>query len=440
MEFHFNKSFGSNRNNGNFGSNDTYTETTYTSYGESIGDSFKGIFVGMILLVVSIGLLWWNEGRSVDQADALNEMQEKIVTLPNTEYNAQYDNQPVLVHGMVKPLHKVIDPEFGIQSDGLVLRKTVQMYQWKERKESQSQDKLGGGTETVTTYTYSKEWSSTYNDSTLFKQQAGHQNPLMMHKGATYSTDAQMGDFHLDAHVVRRVGASTPYPGLADMPYYIGDAKNYRSFLYLGMDPDIPQIGDYKITYTYAPAGVYTFAAKQSGRSLMGYTTDNGKELLFARSGTVSAESIFKEELEFNALLTWILRGVGLVMMYIALSMMMGIIATFAKVVPIFGSLIGGVTGLIAGALTLLLGSLVIALAWFSSRPLLSLIIIGVGVSVAFVLGKLGKKSKQASSQRASYTPPTGDEPTPPKQEESDGDQSTTPPPRGGSTPPPRDV
>ncbi len=413
---------------------DKFTETSYTSYGENIGNSFKGIFVGFILLIVSIVLLWWNEGRSVEQASALKEMQEKITTLPDTSYNAQYDGKAVLLQGMVKPLNEVVDPEFGVKTDGLVLRKSVQMYQWKENKESKSQDKLGGGTETVTTYTYVKVWSSSENNSISFKHPQGHQNPAMTHKGGTYSTDAQLGDFHLDKNVVNYIGASESYPGLSQMPYYVGDAKNYKTYLYLGINPSTPQIGDVKITYTYAPAGEYTFAGKQSGKSLMHYTTDNGKDFIFVRSGKVSAKSIFKEEQDANAALTWILRGVGLLVMFFGFMMMMSLLATLAKVIPMLGSLVGGVTSIIAGALTLVLGSLIIALAWFSSRPIMSLIIIAIGVGIAFVLGKLGKKkgmtanknSTPASAQRTSNgsTPPT----------------SPTPPSRGASTPPVRET
>jgi len=415
---------------------DKFTETSYTSYGENIGNSFKGIFIGLILLIVSIVLLWWNEGRSVEQATALKEMQEKIITLPDTSYNAKYDNKAVLIHGAVKPLHEVVDPEFGVKTDGLVLRKNVEMYQWKEHEESKSQDKLGGGTETVTTYTYSKGWSPHEINSMTFKYPQGHQNPVLTHKGGSYSTDGQLGDFHLDKNIINSIRTSEQYPGLAQMPDYIGDAKNYKSFLYIGIDPNMPQIGDIKITYTYAPAGEYTFAAKQSGKSLMYYTTDNGKEFLFVRSGKVSAQSIFKEELEANAFLTWILRGTGLLLMFIAFSMMMGLLATLAKVIPMLGSLVGGVTSIIAGTLTLVLGSLIIALAWFSSRPMMSLIIIAVGVGIAFALGKFGKKKGAVSGGRSTPPPasaqnvPTGSTPPP----------SPTPPSRGTSTPPARET
>ncbi len=422
--------------------NDRFTEVTHTSYGQNIGNSFKGIFVGILLLIGAIILLWWNEGRSVEQAAALNEMKEKITTLPDTRYDVKHEGQAVLVQGLVKPLSEVVDPEFGVRTNGLVLRKTAQMYQWKENTSSKSEEKLGGGTETVTTYEYVKEWSSMQIDSSSFKRPSGHQNPMMNHKSQTYTTDAQLGDFHLDRSMVGNIGASQGYHGLAELPEQIGLAKNYKSFLYIGEFPNTPKVGDVKITYSYAPSAIYTYAAKEQGKSLTPYVTGNGKSFVFVRSGKVAAQTIFKEELDANAALTWILRGVGLLLMFVAFTMMMGIIATFAKVIPMLGSLVGGVTSIIAGALTLVLGSLIIALAWFSSRPMMSLIIIVVGVGIAVMLGKLGKKKGTSQlNHETSHETSTASEATPPSRQ-----SSATPPPRtqtkedvkSEATPPPR--
>ena len=78
-----------------------FTETTHTSYGSNISNSFKGIIIGVIFVLISIVLLWWNEGRSIAQTIALNEMKEKIITLPNTKYSAEYNNKVILLQGNV---------------------------------------------------------------------------------------------------------------------------------------------------------------------------------------------------------------------------------------------------------------------------------------------------------------------------------------------------
>ncbi|CUV66246.1 conserved membrane hypothetical protein [Sulfurovum sp. enrichment culture clone C5] len=368
---------------------DHFTEKSYTGYGQNIGNSLKGIFFGFLFLIGSIVLLWWNEGRSVEQSTALHEMKENIITLPDTKYSAKYNGQPALLQGEIKPLNELIDSAFGIHSDGLKLNRIVEMYQWKENTSSKSEDKLGGGTETVTTYDYVKEWSSSEINSDSFKHPEGHQNPKMLYKSETFVTDAKIGDFHLDKAVVDHISTSEDYVELnttSDL-----NVTNHKNFLYIGKDAGQPQIGDIKISYKNAPAGVYTIAAKIQGGTLTDYMTENGKNFIFVRSGKVSAENIFKSELESNSILTWILRGVGLVLMFMGFSMMMGILSTLAKVIPFLGSLVGGVTGIIAGVLTLVVGSIVIALAWLSSRPLLSLGILVAGVIIAIVIGRFGK-------------------------------------------------
>jgi len=383
---------------------DRYTQTEYTGYAENIGNSLKGILFGLLLLIASIVLLWWNEGRSVAQADALEEMQEKIMPLPSAAYDAASDGKAVLVQGKIEPISVVTDAQYGVSTDGLVLRRKVQMYQWRETSRSQSQDKLGGGTETVTTYEYSRVWSSVPIDSSRFKKPEGHENPQMNEQGAFFASDAQMGDFHLDRTMVERIGANRPLD-LSTVTPRTEAFKSYGGFLYGGKDPAMPQVGDLKISYTYAPAGLYTVAAKQSGRALVPYVTQNGKQLAFFREGRVDAGTIFRQELESNAMLTWALRFVGLILMFSAFSLILDPLRAIAKVIPFMGSLVSGANGIVAGVMTLLLGSLVIALAWLSARPLLSVSIIAIGVATAWGLGKFGaKKGKRLDASVSSET------------------------------------
>lgn len=419
---------------------DHYTETTHTSYGQNIGNSFKGIITGIIFVVISVVLLWWNEGRSVDQQNALKEMQGAIQTLPNTKYDAKYNNQAVLVQGEVKPNGVVQDPIFGIKSPVLILKRNVEMYQWKEKTSTHSEDKVGGGTETTTTYDYVKEWSSSQISSSSFKYPQGHHNPTMAYKTEEYVTDATMGDFHLAKNIVSKFSPSKSFGDLSSLPKRIGDVDNHGAFLYKGYNPNAPQIGDLRITFSYAGGGEYSIAAKLSNKEIVSYDTKNGKHFVFIRSGKVSSEQIFKEEHEANAILTWILRAVGLLIMYIGFNMILRPLVAVANVIPFIGSLIGAGTGLISAALTFILGPIIIAMAWFASRPLLSLSIIGIGVAIAVVLSM---KSKKKVAAMGSTPPPSPNRTTetpsaPPSREVPVEESNTPPPPPSDGTPPPR--
>jgi len=408
---------------------DHFTETTRTSYGQNIGNSFKGILFGFVLIAISIGLIWWNEGRSVERADALSSMSENIVTLQGTNYEMTNDSKAVLIQGEVKALSKLKDEMFGVESDGLALRRTVMMYQWKENKTTRTEEKVGGSTETITEYDYVKEWAFGRNDSSSFKHREGHENPMLDYKTQNYLSDANLGDFYLSKNVVGYISASRAYDGLSTLPKKIGQATNYNSYLYIGKDPSTPLVGDVKISYSYTPTGVYTFAAKQDGKNLSAFRTKNGTSLLFARTGRVDAATIFQEEQDANAMLTWILRGAGLFMMFIGFTLIMGPLATLANVLPFLGSLVGGVTSIVAGVLTILLGSIVIALAWFGARPMLSLALIVVGVGVTVFAMKF-KKSDTSDEKRDSHRQNRDEEDVQPPRREAKPDENAQPPKR----------
>jgi len=404
---------------------DHYSETTRTSYGQNIGNSFKGIIAGITFVVISMGVLWWNEGRSVDQKNALQEMQGVIETLPNTQYDPQYNNKAILAQGKVTPNGVVQDPIFGIKSPVLILKRKVEMYQWHEKSQTHSEDKVGGGTETTTTYEYYKDWSSDEISSSSFKITQGHQNPSMAYPTEAFVSEATMGDFHLAKSIVSQFRPNQSFGDLSSLPKRIGDVDNHGSFLYKGDNPNAPKVGDLRITYFYAGGGEYSIAAKLSNKNIVPYDTKNGKHFVFIRSGKVSAEQIFKEEYKANAILTWILRAVGLLVMFIGFNAILRPLVAVANVIPFIGSIIGAGTGLVSFILTLILGSFVIALAWFASRPMLSLSIIGIGITIAALLSIKGKKKAAAMGSTPPPSPTTREEATP-----SSSSEGSMPPPR----------
>lgn len=52
----------------------------------------------------------------------------------------------------------------------LSLQRNVEMYAWVENKETTTKDKVGGGQEETTTYTYEKKWTDEPQDSSVFKE------------------------------------------------------------------------------------------------------------------------------------------------------------------------------------------------------------------------------------------------------------------------------
>ena len=61
---------------------DRFTVTTHESWFSRMGSAFKGILVGILLLIAWVILLWWNEGRAVLTAEGLTEGAGLVISVP----------------------------------------------------------------------------------------------------------------------------------------------------------------------------------------------------------------------------------------------------------------------------------------------------------------------------------------------------------------------
>ena len=155
-----------------------YTETTTQSWGSRLGDSIKGIIVGIILFIVSFPLLFWNEGNSVKVAKALEEGRGITVEVQDiSKIDPANDGKLVHMTGDATTQDVLKDTEFGIEYNGMMLYRHVEFFQWVEKTHEETKKNFGGSETTVTTYTYEKRWCDKPVDSTTFKE-AGHANQV----------------------------------------------------------------------------------------------------------------------------------------------------------------------------------------------------------------------------------------------------------------------
>ena len=126
-----------------------------------IGASFSGIGVGFVLFILGSVLLWWNEGDYVETNLSLKEAHnisreiDDIATL-----DSSLNGQVVHATGFADTQDILIDPVFNIRTRAIALERSVEFYQWTEQRRTETKEKLGGGKETITTYSYVKNWVS----------------------------------------------------------------------------------------------------------------------------------------------------------------------------------------------------------------------------------------------------------------------------------------
>jgi hypothetical protein len=362
---------------------DSYTEVTTESYVDRLGSAFKGIAFGFLLFIIAFPLLFWNEGRAVKRYQTLEEGEGAVISVIADTINPQHEGELIHVTGLATTEETLEDPVFGVAAPGLQLIRNVSMYQWREKKESTTKKNVSGSTTTETIYTYTKTWSEATLDSSRFRHQAGHENPdSMAYQSQRFVAQAaSLGAFRLPPHLLEKIDNSQALPiNMDTLPPHLR-AQPFGGGFYLGQNPSAPQIGDIKITFQKVPPTKISLIAKQVNDSFAPYSTQAGGDLLLLKTGRYSADEMFQQEQRANALLTWLLRGVGFFIMALGLSLVLKPLSVFADVLPFLGNLVGTMTGIVSAILAAVCSLTTIAIAWLFYRPALGLCLLGVAAA-----------------------------------------------------------
>ncbi len=391
---------------------DTVTEVTSRSWGSRLKGSFKGIFFGIALVALSCWLLFKNEGRAVTRYKALKEGVATVVSVSSERVDPALEGKLVHTTGLADPTGTLADVLFGISADAIHLERKVEMYQWHETGDSKTEKKLGGGTETTTTYSYETRWSEQHSDSRSFRQPAGHENPPSMpFRSESFSAPrVQLGAFTLSDGLIRRMREFEPHTvgsvsGLP--PALLSRARLHDGGIYVGGNPSSPAIGDLRISYRKVVPATVSVVARQSGSGLAAHPTRAGSSIELLRTGVATADEMFEAAKEANKVTTWILRAVGFFMMLLGFRSILRPLSVLADVLPALGNLVEkGVTA-VSFFLAAPLALVVIAFAWIFYRPLLAIVLLAaVGGLLVLFLRRLRRAGAEVRTAQPPPPPP----------------------------------
>jgi len=378
----------------------TTVETTSKSWFSRLGDSFKNIFIGFLLIIGAIILLFWNEGRAVKTEQNLKEGFSVVVSVSPDKKDLKNEGKLIHFSGMTKSPNLLSDGEFGINVSALKMKRTVEVYQWKEKRSSRTTKKLGGGTETTTTYSYIKDWSDKIINSSIFKETESHQNPTSkpfldkewVAQGVT------VGEYTISEDLLSALSGYQPF----NIPEEMFNAKNSTESSQLRLAGDTiyyqtvnmasPEIGNTRLKYEFISPQDISLIYKQSGESLVSYQTKSGGKISMIQLGKSTAEEMFKSAQESNKTMTWILRFVGVLLLFIGFNMILGVLSVIGSVIPFIGDVIGAGVGLVSGLLTIIIASITIAVAWITYRPFIAVILFSVALAGFIMLKNNSKK------------------------------------------------
>lgn len=420
---------------------DSYTEVTNKSWGSRMKNAFGGIGAGILLFLAATYLMYWNEGRSVRTGDAIAEAQLMAEELPSiSSLDGAFDGKLVHAVGGTATTDELTDHMFGIKVNNAVkLRRKVEYYQWVEESKQETRTKLGGGQETVTTYTYRMDWVSNPVDSQNFKRTAGHENTVRIQAKSEeqYAKNVTFGAYRLPDFFIRSISGEQAVPiNLTDderselqkaffsqNPLDIVDNSSNRNleenidnavsqavrgpntminiqgnFLYIGRRPNQPKVGDMRISFFEVPAQEISIIAKVSGDTFAPFRASNGENFYKLNMGSHEMAAMFDQAHSANSTMTWILRIVGIFLCIGGIRAVLNPLRVIADVIPILGSIVGAGTGLVAGLLGIAWSLVVIAFAWIRFRPVLGISLLVIALALVVLLFLKGRRKNTAQA------------------------------------------
>jgi hypothetical protein len=339
--------------------------------------------IGGICCVLAFVLLTYNELSTAVRGDALDRGPQRAVTVPIDRVDPAREGALVHVTGQAVATDEVVDPDVGVAAPGLRLMRTVEMYQWVERSR---RDRRRG----VTEYEYAPSWMQTWQDSTALTGPDAPRNPAMPLRTQEWlAEEVTVGAFRLDSAQVERMGDRVPL-SLAGHPATrqaaVGTFVRHGDEYYLGRDPEYPEIGDLRISYSVFTPGPVSILAAQAGNSFAPYRVEvplpaartvlkalspSSGEVDIVRAGTLTVQELVQSDRRLGAAMTWTMRLVGVLLMVVGVKLLIWPGAVLLRVMPTVRRLVKHGRRWVATRLGVGLALITAAFTWVLGRGLM---------------------------------------------------------------------
>ena len=405
-----------------------YQKVTTTSYGGRLKNALSGVGAGFIMLILGTVLLFWNEYRTLNTNKMLNEAQGKCIELGDIQQiDAEKNGKMIHASGSAATDDILTDNQFGISVNAIKLFRSVEFYQWVQHTQSETKDKVGGGQETIHTNTYSKEWVGKPEDSSTFEDPdyRGINNDvlLMVEDQTLKAQNVSFGAYVFPESLIDQMNdrqafnieipqeVIDQYEADFHRVYNVAASQSFMhpsgNVLYIGVNANNPTVGDVRITYEQVLPGDVSILAVVNGNTFEEYTYSkkDNYSLLTLRDGIVSMDEMFASERAANKTMAWVLRLLGILLVFWGFKNIFNIITELLKVLPFLGNIANLGVNLVAGVLAFAWSLIVIAIAWLTARPLLGIILLAAAGALIWFLGKKSKEKKAAAAEAAPEVP-----------------------------------
>lgn len=295
--------------------------------------------VGVVLFLASLGFVFFNETRAVERYTALDRSADLVISVGADHVDPSHEGALVHVRGGLQSSQELVDETFGVKAPALRLLRHVEIYAWEETKREDKRKNEKGEEETVTTYAYTKRFVPVPTDSSKFKEAESHKNP---EKGAftdqeLLAKDARLGAFVLPSEALSKLTKLEPVRVTQDMLSRSAHATQLRELegaAFFGKDVKDPQVGDLKISYQMVRPQAVSVVAKQSGGTFTAYQPGPEQSVFLVQSGEVESRAMFATAKDDTSNVSLLLRGLGMLVATLALSLLLVPFAARRTFVP----------------------------------------------------------------------------------------------------------
>lgn len=379
-----------------------YTETSTTSYWSRLWNSLKGILLWIVLLIISVWLLWWNEGRTIKITQWLSEWEKVTVNWKISPIDNTLDWKLIYINWKADTSETLKDETFFVSDNSIKLIRKVEMFQWNENQRKESKDNLWWSETTTTTYTYQKIWDDKKLSSSNFKE-SWHNNPTYWQFESLdlVSKEVKVWDIKLTNTFINQLNKKTSIL-IKDESFNkfeqnskINNAKNLNNIIYIwSWTTDNPIIWDLKVSFSVVYPLEVSIIWKQEWKTITSYKTKTDTNIDLLQYWTISIQDMYEKANSDNIFVAWLLRWLWLILMFIWFRLIFWLFITLAKVIPMLSSLLSIWVWLVAFILTLVLWWTTIIIAWFFVRPIISIIVFIIVVWAIFAIKKYASNKK----------------------------------------------
>jgi hypothetical protein len=376
---------------------DTYTETKRVGFFSRIGNSIRGIFIGILLFLGSFVILFINEGTT-----NIAKIARQSIDITNNEIiSSETEGKLIALSGIITS-DETLGDTYLESGKYLNLERKMEAFLWKEDQDTQTTKNVGGSETQTTTYVYTKNWVQNNIDSNRFNKEAEYQNPQVYLEQKKYTVrQASIDTYQLNAEEITFPKEQPLSLSLENSILHDGFMYVNPGFLFKGTGSiSNPNIGDMRISYAgnQSPlSNVTVFGAFNSSQKTIDVFYNNDDDRLYRALIGDRKTGIATMQKEHSQRL-WVFRGLGFMLMWIGLIMLLEPISVLLDIIPIAGRITRSVVGFAAFIIALSLSAVTIIASMILHNIYAIIISIIIVSAIAILIVKRRTKKSQSNN------------------------------------------